>query len=165
MYNSKAITVKFLPNQRNHQLQKGRHALSGTYFFLTTATFKRRRILASLKVAQIIFEAFQWLENEDRIRRICIRIMPDHIHAVVQLGYNQTLASVMHSLKSFTAKKINAIRGEISSLWQSGYYDRGVRGEEALNEIIRYCYENPVRKGPVKSASDYPYWWCKFKME
>lgn len=92
-------------------------------------------------------------------------IMSDHIHAVVQLGNNQTLASVMHSLKSFTAKKINALRGEISSIWQSGYYDRGVRGEEALNEIIRYCYVNPVRKGLVKSASDYPYWWCKFKME
>ena len=92
-------------------------------------------------------------------------IMPDRIHAVVQLGNNQTLASVMHSLKSFTAKKINVLRGETSTLWQSRDYDRGVRGDEALNEIIRYCYENPVRKGLVKSASDYPYWWCKFKME
>ena len=163
------------PNRRSHQLRKGRHAVSGTYYFLTTATFKREPILSSPQVAQIVFDAFQWLENEDRIGWICIMIMRDHIHAVIQLGCNQTLASVMHSLKSFTAKEISTLRGRIAgqdapptgngSVWQEGYYDRGVREEESLNEMIRYCYENPVRKGLVKWARDYPYWWCKFKME
>ena len=92
-------------------------------------------------------------------------VMPDHIHAVLQPDCNQTLASVMHSLKSFTAKEINALRSENGSVWQDGYHDRGIRGEEALNEIIQYCYENPVRQGLVKRARDYPYWWCKYKME
>ena len=91
-------------------------------------------------------------------------IMPDPIHAVIELGCGQTLASVMHSLKSFTAKKINVLLGETGVVWQAEYYDRGVRGEESLNEIIRYCYENPVRKGLAKRARDYPYWWCKFKI-
>ena len=153
------------PNRRSHQLRKGRYAISGTYYFLTTTTFKRRRILSTPEVAQIIFDSLQWLENEGRLRWICIMIMPDHIHAVIQLGCNQTLASVMHSLKSFTAREINALRNETGSVWQAEYYDRGVRGEESLNEIIRYCYENPVRKGLVKWAGDYPYWWCKFKVE
>ena len=154
------------PNRRSHQLRKGRYAISGTYyFFLTTTTFKRRRILSTPEVAQIIFDSLQWLENEGRLRWICIMIMPDHIHAVIQLSCDQTLASVMHSLKSFTAREINALRNETGSVWQAEYYDRGVRGEESLNEIIRYCYENPVRKGLVKWAGDYPYWWCKFKVE
>ena len=157
--------MNLLPNRKNHQLRKGRHAVSGTYYFLTTATFKRRCILSNSRVAQIIFDAFQWLENESRIKWICVMIIPDHIHAVSQLGCNQTLAGVIHSLKSFTAKKINALRRETGSIWQQGYYDRGGRGAESLNEIIRYCYENPVRKGLVKMARDYPYWWCKFKVE
>ena len=142
--------MNLLPNRKSHQLRKGRHAASGTYYFLTTATFKRRRIFSTPEVAQIIFDSFQWLENENRIRWICIMIMPDHIHAVIQLGCNQTLASIMHSLKSFTAKEINALHGAASSIWQEGYYDRGVRGEESLNKILRYCYENPVRQGLVK---------------
>ena len=114
-----------LPNRKSHQLRKGRHALSGTYYFLTTATFKRRRILSSPQVAQIIFNAFQWLENEGRIRSICVMIMLDHIHTVIQLGCNQTLADVMHSLKSFTAKQINALRNKTGTIWQEGYYDHG----------------------------------------
>ncbi|MYE91632.1 hypothetical protein F4X33_21845 [Candidatus Poribacteria bacterium] len=163
------------PHRKSHQLRKGRHAASGTYYFLTTATFKRRPILSNPQVTKIIFDSLQWLENKDRIRWICLMIIPDHIHAVIQLGCNQTIADVMHSLKSFTAKQINALRRRIAgqdapptgygSVWQAEYYDRGVRGEESLNEMIRYCYENPVRKGLVKQARDYPYWWCKFKME
>ena len=163
------------PHRKSHQLRKGRHAASGTYYFLTTTTFKRRPILSNPQVTKIIFDSLQWLENEGRIRWICLMVMPDHIHAVIQLGCNQTLAGVMHSLKSFTAKQINALRRRIAgqdapptgngSVWQAEYYDRGVRGEESLNEMIRYCYENPVRKGLVKQARDYPYWWCKFKME
>ena len=105
------------PNRRSHQLRKGRYAISGTYyFFLTTTTFKRRRILSTPEVAQIIFDSLQWLENEGRLRWICIMIMPDHIHAVIQLSCDQTLASVMHSLKSFTAREINALRGEAGSV-------------------------------------------------
>ena len=96
---------------------------------------------------------------------ICIMIMPDHIHAVIQLGCNQELARIAHSLKSFTAKKINAMLDETGSVWQSGYYERAVRDEVALNKIIRYCYENPVRSGLVKLAGNHPYWWCKYKLE
>ena len=154
-----------LPNPRSHQLRKGRHAISGTYYFLTTTTFKRRCSLSTPEVARIIFDAFQWLENEGRIRWICLMVMPDHIHAVIQLGCNQTLSGVMHSLKSFTAKQTNTLRNETGSVWQAEYYDRGVRGGESLNEIIQYCYENPVRRGLVKQARNYPYWWCKFKVE
>ena len=167
--------MNLLPSRKSHQLRKGRHAASGTYYFLTTATFKRRHILSNPQVAQIVFDSLQWLENEGRIRWICIMIMPDHIHTVIQLGCNQTLASVMHSFKSFTAREINTLRSHIAgqdapptgdgSIWQAGYYDRGIRGKKSLNEIIRYCYENPVRKGLVKWARDYPYWRCKFRME
>ena len=48
-------------------------------------------------------------------------VMPDHIHAVVQPDGNQELARVMHSLKSFTAKQINALRSENGSVWQGGF--------------------------------------------
>ena len=152
-------------NRRHSGLQKGRHSIQGTYYFVTTVTFNRKPILSNSECAQLIFEAFEWLEAQNRINRICVIVMPDHVHAVLQLGHNQTLSKVMHSLKSFTAKQINKQRGETGSVWQDGYHDHGIRGDESLNEIIRYCYENPVRRGLVERAKDYPYWWCKFKME
>ena len=153
------------PSQGSHQLRKGRQSIQGAYYFLITSTFDRRPILANSEVARIIFQTFEWLETQDRIRWICIMLMPDHIHAVIQLGRDQTLPKVLHSLKTFTARQINEQRGEHNTVWQEGYYDHGIRRDESLNEIIHYCYENPARQGLVKQAKDYPYWRCKFKIE
>ncbi len=91
--------------------------------------------------------------------------MPDHIHTVIQLGDNQTLSRLIKAFKNFTAKQINTILGRSGSLWQAAYHEHGIRQEESLNAIIRYCYENPVRSGLAKAAKDYPFWWCKFEME
>ena len=153
------------PSRGSHRLRKGRQSISGAYYFLIASTFDRRPILANSEVARIIFETFEWLDAQGRIRWICIMVMPDHIHAVIQLGRDQTLPKVMHSLKTFTARQINKKRGEHSTVWQEGYYDHGIRRDESLNEIIRYCYENPVRQGLVKQAKDYPYWRHKSTIE
>ena len=92
-------------------------------------------------------------------------IMPDHVHAIIELGASQTLAKVLHSLKRFTAREINKHLSRDGKFWQSEYRDWGIRNTAALNRMIRYCYANPVRKGLVAAARDYPYWRCKFEIE
>ena len=79
-------------------------------------------------------------------------------------GRTNTFKS-LHSLKLFTARKINKHLSRNGALWQKGYTDWGIRTETVLNKTIRYCYTNPIRKGIVASSRDYPYWRCKFEME
>ena len=153
------------PTPRSQELRKGRHSAPGIYYHLITVTRERRPVLARSEIASIIFNAFDWLETKGCIQWQCIMVMPDHVHAVVRLGDDQTLPQLMHSVKRFTAREINKHLGDVGSLWQRGYSDRGIRGDEGLNQTIRYCYTNPVRSGLVKLARDYPYWRCKFKME
>ena len=154
-----------IPKKGYHQLRKGRHSISEAYYLLTTTTYNRKPVLANTDVAQIIFDAFEWLEAKERIRWYCIMIMPDHFHTVIQLRTQHTLPDIMHTLKRFTARQINKLLNQEGPLWQEGYHDSGIRIDTALNKMIRYCYENPVRKGLVKTAKDYPYWRCKFEME
>jgi REP element-mobilizing transposase RayT len=92
-------------------------------------------------------------------------VMPDHVHAVFQLGNKQTLSKLIQSFRRFTANQINGHLMRTGPLWQANYYDHGIRRDESLNKIIRYCYENPVRKGLVRQPEDYPYWRCKFDMQ
>lgn len=92
-------------------------------------------------------------------------IMPDHIHAIIELGAKQTLSKILHSLKRFTAREINKYLSRQGQFWQAEYRDWGIRDEAALNNMIRYCYANPVRKGLVENARDYPYWRCKYEMD
>ena len=154
-----------LPKYRSQDLRKGRASIPGAYYHIIICTHQRRRILADDKVASIIFKTFDWLETENRLEWICIMVMPDHVHTVIKLGEEQTLSKILHSMKLFTARKINRHLSRNGSLWQKGYTDWGIRTEAALNDTIRYCYANPVRKGLVEAARDYPYWRCKFQME
>ena len=150
---------------RNYDLRKGRASIPGAYYHIIICTHKRREVLANHKIASIIFQTFDWLETQRRIKWICIMIMPDHVHTIIELGAEQTLAKVMHSLKRFTAREINKHLSRDGQFWQSQYRDWGIRGPKSLNNMIRYCYANPVRKGIVEAARDYPYWRCKFQME
>ena len=92
-------------------------------------------------------------------------VMPDHVHTVLKLGEQQTLSKVLHSLKRYTAREINKHLSRSGTLWQKGYTDWGIRTEARFNDTLRYCYTNPVRDGLVETATDYPYWRCKYKME
>jgi hypothetical protein len=53
---------------------------------------------------------------------------------------------LMQSFKSFTVKEINARLGRSGSLWQDAYYEHGIRRDESLKAIIRYCDGNRMRR-------------------
>ena len=153
------------PNRGYRNLRKGRRSIPGAYYSLTLSTIDRQPLLANEKVTAVIFQAFDWLETNKWCKWFCLVVMPNHIHAVIQLGDNQPLSRLTQSLKSFTARRINEFLGRNGPLWQAAYHDHGIRHDESLNAIIRYCYENPVRSGLVEAAKDYPYWRSKFNME
>ena len=152
-------------NNGHHQLRKVRKSIPGTYYSITLATHNRTSVLKFAGIPDIIFGCFDWLETDERLKWVCIMVMPDHVHAVFQLGNKQTLSRLIQSFRRFTANQINARLVRTGLLWQADYYDHGIRRDESLNKIIRYCYENPVRKGLVRQPEDYPHWRCKFDMQ
>ena len=87
--------------------------------------------------------------------------MPDHLHFVAEL-HMETLSELMHSLKSYTARKINVILKRRGQLWQAQYYDHAIRKDEVLHDVVVYCLNNPVRAGLVTDFHQYPYWYCRW---
>ncbi len=71
--------------------------------------------------------------------------MPNHVHVVARLFPGQTLATVLHSWKSFTAKRANLILGLHGAFWQREYYDHLLRNEEELERVVRYVADNPAK--------------------
>jgi len=43
------------------------------------------------------------------------------------------------------------------AVWEQRYYDRRLSDEDEFAEVSRYIRQNPVRKGLVERAEDYPY--------
>jgi (E)-4-hydroxy-3-methylbut-2-enyl-diphosphate synthase len=54
------------------------------------------------------------------------------------------LPTVLHSWKSFTAKKANQLLRRTGAFWQKEYYDHLVRDGEDLLHQVRYVLQNPT---------------------
>ena len=91
-------------------------------------------------------------------------IMPNHVHGIIAFADREVvgaglkpaptragskrhgLPEVMRAFKSFSSRRVNVLRGNPGqSLWQRGYYEHIVRGEESLTSLRKYIEENPIR--------------------
>ena len=76
-------------------------------------------------------------------------IMPNHVHMIIQLLGEHTVREVMHSIKSFTAIRINKIMNRSGSVWKKEYFDRMIRNKDHLQNCLDYIRKNPefLREG------------------
>ena len=75
-------------------------------------------------------------------RRVGHRPTPTKRKASTRHG----LSEVVRGFKSFSAKRVNALRGMTGiAVWQRGFYEHVVRNEDDLNRIREYIVGNPVR--------------------
>lgn len=56
------------------------------------------------------------------------------------------LSEIVRALKTFSARRINALRGTTGTpVWQRNYWEHVIRTERALDAIRRYIIHNPAR--------------------
>ena len=93
--------------------------------------------------------------DEKRYRLFTWCVMPNHVHLVARLFPGRTLAAVVHSWKSFSAKAANRLRGSRGRFWQREYYDHLIRNESDFEHALDYVAENPAKAG----LTDWPWVW------
>ncbi len=89
-------------------------------------------------------------------------VMPNHVHVIAQPlflpdGGTVNLSAIIRSVKTFSARTINAQRGIRGTLWQDERYDRIIRDEGELLQKWQYLRHNPVEKGLVVCPEEYPW--------
>ena len=123
--------------------------------------YGKRPLFNQAGAAKIVLESLHWLEDQGKFIIDAAVVMPDHLHFVAGLK-NGSLAELMRSLKSYTAKKVNVLLEREGPFWQPQYHDHVIRKDEDLNEVILYALHNPVRANLVEDFHDYPYWYCQW---
>ena len=97
-------------------------------------------------------------------------VMPDHVHVLFQPWPKPaakedellfwSLAELMHSIKSFTAREINrAENSQGKQLWENEYHDRLMRSDHDVEKKFLYVCRNPWTENLVRSDEDYPWVW------
>ena len=95
--------------------------------------------------------------HERRYRLFAWCVMPNHVHVVARLVPGHSIAAVLHSWKSYTAKRATDVLGIAGGIWQREYYDHLLRSEAEFERAVRYVVENPVKAG----LHNWPWVWVR----
>jgi len=81
--------------------------------------------------------------DPDRYRLGAYVIMPNHVHALVQVHTRSQLSEIVQAWKSISAKAINKARNVTGRVWQPEYFDHIVRDRAAYLRLDQYIRNNP----------------------
>jgi RecG-like helicase/REP element-mobilizing transposase RayT len=135
-------------------------------YSITFATRDHRQL--SEKARDIVFESImRWKDRRYELYAACV--MPDHAHLLIEPMIERagdsgnpvffSLSKILHSIKSFTATRINKIEKRTDAVWETESFDRVIRSESDLQEKFLYIARNPWDAGVAKRDQDYRWVW------
>ncbi len=84
-------------------------------------------------------------------------LMPNHVHVLLKILNDHSLAKIMHSIKSYTANQANRVLDRTGSFWSVEYYDRFIRDGSHYNNVVNYIHRNPVKAGLCVEPLDWEF--------
>jgi RecG-like helicase/REP element-mobilizing transposase RayT len=135
-------------------------------YAITFATRKHRQL--SDQARDLILESIlRWKDRRYELYAACV--MPDHVHLLIEPMVERhdnkgkttffALSKILHSIKSFTASRVNKIEKTSSPVWETESFDRLVRSESDLHEKFHCITRNPWDSGVAKQDEDYRWVW------
>jgi hypothetical protein len=74
-------------------------------------------------------------------------------------GWPFPLVDILQCMKSATAHRINKVFNLSGPVWEEESFDHVLRSDESLEGKCEYIRQNPVRRGLVRRAEEYPWLW------
>ena len=126
-------------------------------FFVTSVTDGRRSIFQTDRMAGLLLDVLE--DNRSRSRFLLHEyvIMPDHFHLLTTPAYEIPLEKAVQFIKggfSFRANKELDYRLEV---WERSFTNHRIKDAEDYERHRVYIHQNPVRRGLVGTAAEYPY--------
>lgn len=137
-------------------------AANTTYSVRHSVLEHRPERLTTPGIAEIVRGALHFQDGR-RCKLHFYTIMPTHIHVVLEPlprnGGSIALPEIIHSVKSYSGQKVNALVGGRGPLWLGEGYNRMIRCYDEYIDWYSYILLNAPRAGLVDDPRDRPYWW------
>ena len=143
---------------------------------LTFSTFQRQAFFRGKRTPQWFLEVIARARRRCPFHLFAYVVMPEHVHLVLQPLPGVRMRSVLWQLKRpMTERVLSWARVHRPGLlvrmrdsqpsgktthrfWQrGGGYDRNLRSPSDVHEKIAYNHDNPVRRGLVDHAENWPF--------
>ena len=118
---------------------------------MTACTENRAAGLTTASVALVVLDELMAAIGNERL--MIATVMPDHVHALFEVGERLTLSQVIGRTKSLTGSCL----ATSESKWQRGFFDRRLRPEDSLESFALYVFLNPYRAGLIGLFERWPW--------
>ena len=140
--------------------------IPGSVYFITFSTIDRLTLSDSAK--DIVLSSFHFHNGKKYVLYACV-VMDDHAHCILQpmeiINKTQarrpvppeyySLSQITHSIKSYSANRIQKLLNIKGNIWQDENYDRIIRDENKYLGKMYYIVNNPLKPGLVEKPEDY----------
>ena len=129
----------------------------GSYHFVTFTTVPG--FVLSDVAKTVVFDAVKFHAGKKYALFACV-VMETHAHCVLRpleetAGSFFSIAQIMHSIKSYSANRVQRLSGKEGQVWLPENYDRIIRDEHDYREKMNYVINNPVKAGIVELPEEY----------
>lgn len=112
--------------------------------------------LRDRRIAAMVHDALLF-HDDKKYRLSAWVVMPNHVHVLCTPAAGFSLASIMHSLKSFTSSEANKMLNRRGHFWQKEYFDRFIRNPGQFAKTVAYIENNPVKANLCDRPEDWPF--------
>src|SRR5579862_409053 len=128
-----------------------------TTYFITPCANMQQNLFQRDQVAELMVATFLKYRDTGEFELHEYVVMPNHIHVLLSIHHQQKLSRVIQLIKGGFSHALRENGIIFRAVWEQRYYDRRLSDEDEFAEVSRYIRQNPVRKGLVERAEDYPY--------
>ena len=127
-------------------------------FFVTTKTDQGRRLLQWDRFAGLLVDVLRSCMAAGRFQVHDFVVMPDHAHLLLSVDGDVSIEKAMQFIKGGFSYRVKRELGYSGEIWQRGFSEVRIEGEESFEEHRKYIAGNPGRGGLVKAGEEFA--WC-----
>jgi REP-associated tyrosine transposase len=126
-------------------------------YFITASAYMHQDLFQRAGTADLLLSTiFRYRDaNEFLVHEYVV--MPNHLHLLMSVDDEHGVGRAMQLVKGGFSHAIGQAGLKLKAVWQPSYYEHRVRDMEDYARIQTYIHENPMRRGFVELAADYPY--------
>ncbi len=116
-----------------------------------------RTLLQSERNATLFIDALRSYVRAGKFKVHDFVVMPDHVHLLITVGGNVSIEKAVQFIKGGFSYRLAKEHGYSGEVWQRGFSEVRVDDRESFVRHRDYIAQNPVKRGLVNSAEEFPY--------
>jgi putative transposase len=126
-------------------------------YFVTASAYVHQNLFQRYESADLLLTTiFRYRDAGEFLVHEFI-VMPNHIHLLLSVDDDHAIGRAMQLIKGGFSHALREAGRKSVAVWQPSYYEDRVRDMAEYGRMRAYIRDNPVRRGLVLNAREYPY--------